>query len=180
MVRWNSEVWRRPTQTAIYWYLSSNSGRRGVDGGIVLTQTALELLSWTYTVEDRGLITKDGFKRLTASDRLRLLFASLDIPSVIPASLAKLTALQKGWNWRDAMDGLTEVRNSIVHPEHKQYGKYEKAFYEAWNLGLWYLEMVLLRLFDHHGDYGNRLVSRGLGAVVEVPWADKTPSNEAA
>jgi hypothetical protein len=47
--------------------------------------------------------------------------------------------------------------------------------WDAWLLGMWYLELVLLRLFDYEGTYSNRLVREGwIGDEVQpVPWARK-------
>ena len=66
---------------------------------------------------------------------------------------------------------LTEIRNTLVHPEHKKRGQFRKAYFEAWNLGLWYLEMSILAVCKYQGTYGNRLKSgRYIGQVEEVPW----------
>jgi hypothetical protein len=41
---------------------------------------------------------------------------------------------------------------------------------EAWKLGMWYIELSLLRICGFTGEYGNRLQSRWLGVVEPVPW----------
>jgi len=45
--------------------------------------------------------------------------------------------------------------------------------FEAYLLSLWYLELVLLWLFDYRGKYSNRLGWKGWNAesVECVPWA---------
>lgn len=172
VAKWNHEDWREALHEVIYWYLNSNHSSRGIDAGIILTQAAIERLSYEYAVKDRKLIETKGFRDLRASDKLRLLFSSLNIPIEIPSSLSEMArlALAKNFNWLDAPHALTEMRNSLVHPEHKRREQFSDAYFEAWNLGLWYLELALLRICGYSGSYSNRLLSRWVGTVEDVPW----------
>jgi hypothetical protein len=114
----------------------------------------------------------DGFKSLRASDKFRLLFSSLNLPLDIPVEAPELKQLSTNGptNWLDTPYALTEIRNSLVHPEHKRRGQFTSAYYEAWNLGLWYLEMSLLAICGYRGTYANRLKQRSVGQVENVPW----------
>jgi len=175
MARWENKDWQEALQEVIYWYLSSNCstlGRGiGIDAGIILTQAAIERLSFEYAVRHKRLIEAEGFRNLRASDKFRLLFSSLNIPIDIPASLPELHKLSKQFNWLDAPHAITEIRNSLVHPERKQPGQFGKAFFSAWNLGQWYLELALLRICDYSGTYSNRLIlNKYVGTVETVPW----------
>jgi len=170
MSKWNNEDWREALHEVIYWYLNSNHSLRGIDAGIILTQAAIERLSYEYAVKDRKLIEANGFKNLRASDKFRLLFSSLDIPIDIPTSLSEMTKFAGQFNWLDSPHALTEMRNSLVHPEHKRRGQYSDAYFEAWNLGLWYLELALLRICGYVGSYCNRLNARWVGTIEDVPW----------
>lgn len=77
------------------------------------------------------------------------------------------------------LKAFVEVRNDIVHPEQRSKvifspydSKYEGSYWiriEALKLGLWYLELSLLSLFEYRGNYVNRLKS---GEVETVPWAE--------
>ncbi len=67
------------------------------------------------------------------------------------------------------MDALTDLRNGLVHPDKKNEPP-EGAYYDAWRLSLWYIDMILLRLCGHCGDYGNRFKRRWVGQVEKVPW----------
>jgi hypothetical protein len=174
MSRWSDEHWRDAFHEVIYWYLNANDSSRGLDIGIILTQTALERLSFEYAVKDRLLIETAGFKDLRASDKLRLLLSSLDIPIGITGSTPELAKLAKERNWLDAPQAMTEVRNALVHPEHKNRGYSTSILHDAWNLGLWYLELALLRLCGYSGTYCNRLSARWVGQVEDVPWVKKT------
>lgn len=169
--KWRSSDWSEAFHEVIYWYLNANFSSRGIDAGIILTQAAIERLSFEYAVKSKKLVTVNGFKALWASDKFRLLFSSLDIPILIPQDTPAIEALSKQFNWVDAPHALTEIRNSLVHPEHKRRGQFDDAYYEAWNLGLWYLEMGLLAICGYSGTYGNRLRQRWVGQVEEVPWS---------
>jgi len=168
--RWEDEDWREALHEVIYWYLNANNDARGIDAGIILTQAAIERLSYEYAVKERKLIEAKGFKDLRASDKFRLLLSSLSIPLEIPASLSEMSKLGGQFNWLDAPHALTEVRNSLVHPEHKQRGNFSTAYFEAWNLGLWHLELSLLSICGYNGTYSNRLVAKHVGTVEDVPW----------
>ncbi len=171
MKRWANDDWHEALHEAIYWYLNANNSTHGIDTGIILTQAAIERLSYEYVVRDRKLLTINGFKALWASDKFRLLFSSLGIPLDIPTAsptIQKLASKQMGW--LDAPHALTEIRNSLVHPEHKHKETFGTAYYEAWNLGLWYLEMGILAICGYADSYGNRLKQRYVGQVEDIPW----------
>jgi hypothetical protein len=168
----SSPVWRRALSEALYWYFGACDRRIGigVDTGLILAQTALELLAWTHCVQDRKMVSPGAFKQrgLAAADRLRILVSSLGIPLAIPDCLSALHA-KKGRKWDDSMDAITGIRNSLVHPDRRDQVIHE-TYYEAWKLALWYLDLVLLRLCRHCGKYANRLASRWVGEVESVPW----------
>jgi len=172
MKRWANDDWREALHEVIYWYLNANHSSRGIDAGIILAQAAIERLSYEFAVKDRRLLTVKGFKDLWVSDKFRLLFSSLGIPLEIPAETSELQRLASNsqMNWLDAPHALTEIRNSVVHPEHKHRGQFRDVFYEAWNLGLWYLEKSILAICGYSETYGNRLKQRWVGQIEEVPW----------
>lgn len=182
MTRWENDDWCETLREVIYWYLNANYSSRGIDAGIILTQAAIERLSYEFVVKDRRLLTANGFKDLCASDRFRLLFSSLGMPLDIPVETPELQSLaaRSHMNWLDAMHALTEIRNSLVHPEHKRHGQFVRVYYEAWNLGLWYLEMSILAICGYSGTYGNRLKQRWYGEIEEVPWKKRIPSSSSA
>jgi hypothetical protein len=168
---WEDTRWHTPLWKAIYWYLLANGSNS--DAALILAQTALELLAWTCCVEDRKMISADAFepRGLSAADKLRLLASALELPLEIPSSLSALHG-RPGKKWQDAPDAITGTRNVLVHP-HAKVPVPEGAYYEAANLSLWYLEMILLRLSGHRGKYSNRLAPspRYTGCVESVPWA---------
>jgi hypothetical protein len=158
----------------LYWYFRSNDSSSGIDGGIILTQAALEFVAWSYLVEFRQALSKDGFEKLYASDRLRLILTALDIPLEIPASLEELRrAVSDTW---DGPRAFTEIRNELVHPVAKK-GRWKAdqlPYFEAWNLGQWYLELALLRLTGFDDVYRDRTQeSKWIGSVTHLPWMGK-------
>jgi hypothetical protein len=170
MKKWKDESWRASFHDVIYWYLRSNFSSHGIDVGIILTQTAIERLSFEYAVQYKKLISSEGFKKLWASDKFRLLFSSLDIPIDIPIILSKMHGLAQKSNFSDAPHILTEVRNSLVHPDKKSKINLNEIIFDTWDLGLWYLEMTLLRLCGYDGKYQNRLKRGWVGEEECVPW----------
>ena len=172
MKKWDLERWKDTFKEVIYWLLNANDGGRGVDAGLILAQTALERLSYEYIVYDKKLLSSKGFKDLWASDKFRLLFSSLNLPLDIPSTLPALCQKAQEYNWLDAPHALTEIRNSLVHPEHKKHGKFKTdIFIEAHTLSLWYLEISILAICKFNGMYSNRLVNnKFVGTVENVPW----------
>ena len=170
---WTNKLWQKPLTAALYWYLGACDRRVGigVDTGLILAQTALELLAWTYCVLDRKMISAAAFqpRRLSAADKLRLLASSLNIPLEIPPHLSALHG-RRGKKWMDGMEAITDIRNSLIHPGDQQT-LLDSSYFEAWKLSLWYIDLVLLRLCGHNGKYANRLFQRWSGQVESVPWA---------
>jgi len=169
--QWKKEIWNEPIETAIYWYLRSNTMEGGTDGAIILAQSALELLAYTYCVEDKKIWTYEAFKNKSASEKITELLSSLNIPINIPSSLNSLYSMGKNFRW-NGPKAFTEVRNFLVHPgqKRKRLAGLELPLAEVWKLGLWYIELILLRLFEHTGVYAERLKNgRWVGNVSQVP-----------
>lgn len=72
----------------------------------------------------------------------------------------------------DAPYLFTQVRNDIVHSK-KEIENLSKYLYEVSDLGLWYLELVLLAIFNYQGLYSNRLpIYQQNGEQEAVPWSN--------
>jgi hypothetical protein len=165
--------WQEAIYTAIYWYTRTNGTASGVDGSIILLQAALERLAWQMLVQHKNVLSKDGFTRLPAADQLRLLLDYCYIPLAIPSGLKELESTAAAFNWTDGPQAFVEMRNSMVHPPKKDRNpKPLLAISDAWRLGQWYLELVLLKLFEFGGKYANRTREHQyVGQVEDVPWA---------
>ena len=153
--------------SALYWYVRSTGVAAGVDGGIILLQAALELLSWQRFVVERKALSRKAFGKLPADAHIRRLIESCGIPTRIPVGLSDLAATAKEPDW-DGPKALAAVRNLLVHPDRRS----DLPYFDAWRLAEWYVELVLLRMVSFTGEYSDRTkAERWVGAVDRVPWA---------
>lgn len=169
--RWQqSEEWKDCLHSAIYWYLQANTrgGSPSIDAAIILAQAALERLAHHHLVVDRKMISPEGLDRLKASDRLRLLFSSLNIPVEICASTPEIEKAAPSFKWLDAPHAITDIRNELIHPASKR--KVHDCYIDAWKLSLWYLELSLLAMCGYDDTYTNRLTARYVTDSERVPW----------
>ncbi len=159
---------RSALRECISWYLSTTEpGRPYIDQALILLQAGIERLSYEYAVNQKKLIHKTGFKDLRASDKFRILFASLGIPLNIPAELIKLNKLAKKFHWEDVPHCLTEIRNAIVHPEHRKKGQIKSSYVDSWQLAIEYLELSILSFCKYTGQYYSRIHNKS----INVPWS---------
>ncbi len=149
-------------------YTSANTGLES-DSGIMTTFAALEALTWVVLVLMEQWLTKEGYDRLNAADRLLLLLRWARIPT---DTLPQIPEFRKKTNQINGSgpEALTWVRNRIVHPDKKQQLKGDGVKDASYLLALWYLELLLLRLFDYQGVFSDRLSRTFVGEVEPVPW----------
>ncbi|MEP0339405.1 MAG: hypothetical protein ABJ388_11980 [Alphaproteobacteria bacterium] len=154
--------WRETIRVVLYWYLRSNLNGHGagVDGGLILTQAALERMSVAH-----------GHTNGNAAEKIRKTLKSMRIGANIPQACRVLRRLSRQHGWQDGPHALTAVRNELVHPKPRLEGSLGGSYYDSWNLGQRYVELMLLRLFRYNGRHGNRLTQKWRGQVVLVPWA---------
>lgn len=174
---WDDSLWREPIMNAVHWYIEANTNAGGVEGGIVLVQTALELLSWVYLVEDNASKVMSGnkFNEVGAEKRITSLLESLSIPIQLPKQFLDLASAVTTLEAKDGVGALVSLRNAIVHPKKGKRQKVTQvgvsARIEALTVGLWYLELVLLRLVGYNGVYWSRVRSGNNEQVRDiVPW----------
>jgi len=174
---WQS--WGKSAKLAIYWYLHSNRNAGGTEGSIVLAQAALELLSWIKLVE-KGSITEEDFNRgrfRSTSRKINQLLKECGIPQDIPSEFIELAEFESQLHHsnNNGAYAFVELRNSITHSEPNNRSRFTntsaEAIQEAWILGLWYVEMVILKLCDYNESYFNRIQKVGYsGDLKYVPW----------
>jgi hypothetical protein len=168
MAKWNDPLWKEAFSYAIYWFVRANSAAAGADGSLILSQAALEALSWTCLVKT-SVISRSRFKSLKAAGAIRKLLGALGIPSGVPVAMQPLLVLASTLDPADGASAIVAVRNSLVHPE-----KWPTVVpvTEAWMLAQRFVELVILRLCGFNGEYANRTNTfRWLGQVERVPWA---------
>ncbi len=171
---WLNPKWAQPLRKAIYWYIVSNRLSAGIDGSLVLTQAALEVLSWTSSRALAQPLSNSKLERLGAHQRICSLLAQLGIPLDVPPGLVDLAKVAKEAEWETGPQALTRIRNRIVHAKTAPLAGASSNAYiaDAWILGQWYVELALLRLFGHMGCYSSRLISNNwVGKVSRVPWS---------
>jgi hypothetical protein len=171
--------WGESAKLAIYRYLQSNRNAGGTEGSIILAQAALELLSWIKLVE-KGSITEEDFNRgrfRSTSRKVNQLLKECGIPQDIPSEFIELAEFESQLHHsnNNGAYAFVELRNSITHSEPNNRSRFTntsaEAIQEAWILGLWYVEMVILKLCDYNESYFNRIQKVGYsGDLKYVPW----------
>jgi hypothetical protein len=172
----DEETWE-PIRTSLYWYVRSNTRDAGIDSSLILSQCALELLSWFVIVKETGALSEEGYGQLSsASEKLRLTLSLLGIPRQIPTGLESLASARN--EWKDLADCLVQARNYLVHPTRSRSGKRraqrEYPWYELWLASQWLLELVMLRLLGYSGSYRNRTRWKEFNPVELVPWSQQS------
>ncbi|MXZ02197.1 MAG: hypothetical protein F4Y88_00530 [Chloroflexi bacterium] len=145
-------------------YNSSNEND-SVDLSIILNQIAFEVL---MTI----LMDAKGRRKGAPGERIAEMLMSLEIENVVPDSFDALLALVKEHDWAHGPHTLVEIRNSLVHADKELDSISMDAYFEAKQLGLWYLELLLLHSFGYEGEYASRLKPVQMAGDTElVPWA---------
>ena len=145
------------------WYVYSNEAE-ALDLSIVLNQTVLEVLT-TLMPNGKG-------KGEPIGQRIANMLQKQGIDPQIPAHCSELIAMAKHHNFKHGPHTLAEIRNSIVHSNAKLGLHSIDAYHEAKQLGLWYVELLLLKMFKYTGEYASRLTDvQRAGATEPVPWA---------
>ena len=163
------QEWGSSAKTVIHWYLESLAQAGAVEGACILEYAALELLGWVIFedefTKDQAL-KKRQFKN--PSHKLNHLLANSGIPQEIPVELDIMKTFAAKEKW-DAARTFCEVRNDITHASPENRNSLENMSIavrvEAWKLGLWYLELILLHRFNYKGQYFNRL-QKGIDTTV--------------
>jgi hypothetical protein len=185
---WDEDI----ANTALHWYLESNINAGALEGSIVLTQVALDLIAWTLFVEQEEVFSKTAFNNFKASDQLRKLLSKFKISTKLPPDweaesipelykhfaqqpqlLQNLVEMSKKDEnkWVDGPDAFIKFRDGIVHAKKREIvlNAESGATYEVCCLGRWYLELVLLALCGYQGKYVNRLLIPRQSPEF-VPW----------
>ena len=126
------------------------------------------------------MVSQQAFsaRGLSATDKLRMLASTLDIPVDLPETMTAMNG-KPGRKWADIPDAITCIRNALVHPSEKKSPFTSAHYCEAWQLSMWLLDLVLLRLCRHTGDYANRLApEKWAGTVERVPWTKQCADGE--
>jgi hypothetical protein len=182
---WNSEVWHEPLIQTIHWIITANTSHNPVETSIIAAFVPLEMLSWLILVECKGLYSnkkfKDDFK--SAEMKLNKLFDVTRIPDVIPHHMQSLISNQNSENSNDenrpkASTSLVKIRNAITHPRKINRELLRQASgsarYEAKELCLEFVELILLHSMNYNGRYRRRAFKGWTGdEYSDVPWRER-------
>jgi hypothetical protein len=173
--------WGQPAQIVLNMYTEANNNDF-VDITIILTQSVLEIISRVVFVEKQFVIVASEYdcnSKYPAARKISILLDKFLIPGSLPpfqnASIDDLvqfiTANPKS-NYKpkfiasEASIVFTNIRNKIVHSSQKNPPSIVLS--NAMNLGLWYVEMVILAMLEYDGVYSNRLRRHKYDLV---PWS---------
>ena len=148
-------------RVALEWYLISNA-LIAIPAKIVLNQAALERLSFEIAGEKSGLKTGEWIAKAIDSTGIDL---------QIPVTFEALRNYQQENDFKNGPHTLVKIRNNLAHSKIDTQGFSSDIHWQASQLGLWYIELLLLNLFSYNGQYGNRLTKEWQGEVEFVPWA---------
>lgn len=159
--------WGPALGVCLEWYIQANSASVSATG-VILSQTALELLFWQIVGEPVLLGEVD--QKLRFSDTLRLLLNACGISSAIPPTLSRLVAEAKRNDnkWVDGPHALNVIRNAFVHARKlpMALGVDFTAVEEVRQLALWYIEIILLRQMAYTGRVSRRIDG---GQITPMP-----------
>ncbi|GET22625.1 hypothetical protein [Prolixibacter denitrificans] len=147
-------------RSIIHWYVEANMNSGYLEGAIIMTQVALELLyNWLIIEEQKLLIGRDG-ANITAANKIRLLLSQINLKSKCPETLEKLGLFIKENKLEDGIEAFVLIRNSIVHSQENKRKEIKNldgdVKFEALELGLWYIEVAMLNILEFEGMYYNR------------------------
>ena len=146
-----------------------------MEGAIILGLTALDLLGALVVVDRTATMSESKYDKLRAAAKLAKLLQVIGVSAGIPPNHTNLAAFASANGWTDATEALAEIRHGYVHANKKRrnvvLSASNLATFEAWQLSLWYQELALLYLLNHHGAYMNRITAGAVGDVEKVPWA---------
>lgn len=164
-------------KTVIHWYIEANLNSGYLEGSIVMSQIALELIyNWLVIEKRRILVGKDS-EDISASNKIRLLLSQLKVDCDVPDSLNNLKTFVDGdIEIVDGVDAFVQVRNAIIHSQDRKRKKLKTINHsvksELRKLGLWYIELSILYALQYKGKYYNRCSYAewaGEGEMT-VPW----------
>jgi hypothetical protein len=168
---------------AINFALEAN-GRAPIQMRIAAVGAGLELLAWDQLVEDPGdcSLSKAERKRQygerPAAQNFRRLLERASIGTEVPEILHRFASVDGGT--ASGPGAVAKLRNSVMHPRRREGELLAPAelWAEGWQLGMQYLELLILHRLGFRGRYSDRFRSGWVGETFGVPWAPHgSPSN---
>lgn len=171
-----NDFWIQLMRRAVRMQVAANQPHP-IDQAIPVAMSGLELLAWVQQPVAPPVQLAPG--DVTAADLIRGLLTWASISTTIAPELVHLQgyAAKSG---RDLPSAMSGVRNRLIHPP-RTHGKSEwpstDLMIDAWRGAMECLDLVLLKMLGHHGNYVHRrhLVPYTDGDTVAVPWPSPPP-----
>jgi len=162
---------------AVSIYISACQNIGGAELALSQAQIALELLCNVIIQERNSILSDEGLDKLPAADRIRVALLWANIPKSIPTTFSSLSFAFAKQKSCDGPTAITEIRNALIHPSKLKRIRLNsiprQARFEAWQLSLHYVELLILKLLDYQGPFTSRITAPGQGGVEEmVPWVN--------
>ena len=152
---------------ALEWYLESNA-QEALHTSIVLNQAALERLAFEMVGPRKVAQSCMKSRKEKEGAWIARALCNVNADYGIPAPFKEAMGTER---FAHGPHALVAIRNDLVHEEMKHDILTFEAYRQARELGLWYVELLLLALFGYRGLYSNRLTGEWTGDVERVPWA---------
>lgn len=170
---WSNESDRECLKTVLHWYVEANLNSAYSEGSIVLIQNALELLFHWFIAEKKRYVNQSDADNISASVKIGFLLSSLQIMPDIPIEFVGLIEYAKKYSITNGPEVFIKIRNCIVHPSLKKRKTLKelegRAIFEARELGIWYVEIILLKLMNYNGEYQNRCkLYKGISSTEKI------------
>lgn len=177
------KIWKKPDEegfinSAVHWYLEANSNSV-IENGIILTQIGLELVYNCLIVENKKILIGQDAESISGANKIRLLLSQIGLTNEIPDLLKDLKLYIGQNNLPDGVEAFVQIRNALVHSREEKRKKLDQispnVIHQAYQLGLWYLELSILRIIEYRGKYRFRCSDKKWSGEdeIQVPWSDK-------
>jgi hypothetical protein len=162
---WESNEGKDFLKSIVHWYIQSNNKTGLIEGAIIMAQAGLEkLYYWIFSAEKKH--PND------TPQKLRILIKYLNIDE--QEALLRFSNL-KGFyrniekqEHRDIAGAITTIRNDVIHP--KETFKIDlETKKEALQISIWLIEMTLLKILKHKGQYFDRARGKEIELNSEFP-----------
>ena len=175
-------------KTALHWLVEAEQCAGGIEGSMILQQSAFECLSWLAVVIDRKLCSYSKFEKLSAAEKIRQFLSLFKIDVKIPKGCSSIQDYAHEKKLTDLIDVMVSVRNALVHADPKKVAHlFSREQGEEERTELWYqtgglLQQALLASVGYQGLLRKRDPDAGfaVNAVISAPWASSTPGIESA
>lgn len=171
---WENEPWKNYRNIILGTYYEAFAPVT-LENKITSVLITLEIISRIYLTQITKSVSNRQFRNNSNYNRLKTLFESLDIPLTKPQEFL----IEKTNNQQDdPLRYFINTRNSIVHPKQNTDLNFTRL-HTSYYLGLWLLEIAILKILKHDDRYRNRLssnkwmgISENGGSYYFVPWIE--------